>query len=66
MCDVCVCKLFWGGKIFVALFSGTIRPTKLKLSTHVDNGWMYHVYWNQAAAAYLSFCFFIFFPIIKH
>ena len=27
-------------KIFVALFSGTVRPIKLKLDTHVDNGWM--------------------------
>ena len=25
-------------KIFVALFSGTVKPTKLKLGTHVDNG----------------------------
>ena len=30
-------------------------PTKLKLGTHVDNGWMYCVYRNQAAAAYWSF-----------
>ena len=27
-------------KIFVALFSGTVRPVKLKLDTQVDNGWM--------------------------
>ena len=46
MC-VCFCKLF-SGKNFVALFSGTIRPTKLKLGTHVDDGWMYRVYQNQA------------------
>ena len=48
-------------KIFVTLFSGTVRPTKLKLGTHVDNGWMYHVYRKQAAAAYLSFYFLFFF-----
>ena len=41
-------------KIFVALFSGTVRPKKFKLGTLVDNGWMYRVYQNQAAAAYLS------------
>ena len=41
-------------KIFVALFSGTVRPIKLKLGTHVDNGWMYRVYRNQAATSYLS------------
>ena len=41
-------------KIFVTLFSGTIRLRRLKLGTHVDNGWMYRVYLNQAAAAYLS------------
>ena len=48
-------------KNFVALFSGTVRPIKLKLDTHVDSVWMYPVYRNQAAASYLSlissFCF---------
>ena len=43
--------------IFVTLFSGTVRPRKFTL---VDNGWMYRVYQNQAAAAYLSLYFFIF------
>ena len=47
-------------KIFVTLFSGTVRPRKLKLGAHMDNGWMYHVYQNQAAAAYLFLYFFIF------
>ena len=47
-------------KFLVTLFSGTVRPRRLKLGTHVDSGQMYHVYWNQAAAAYLSFYFFIF------
>ena len=37
-------------KVFVALFSGTMRSTKLKLGTHVDNGLMYRIYWNQTAA----------------
>ena len=26
--------------IFVTLFSGTVRPTKLKLCTHLCNGWL--------------------------
>ena len=47
-------------KFFVALFSGTVRPRRLKLGTHVDSGQMYHVYPNQAAAAYSSLYFFIF------
>ena len=47
-------------KIFVTLFSGTVRPTKFKLGTHMNNGWMYHVYRNQGTAAYSSLCFFIF------
>ena len=38
-----------------------MRPRRLKLGTHVDSGQMYHVYWNQAAAAYSSLYFFIFF-----
>ena len=37
-------------KFFITLFSGTVRPRRLKLSTHIDNGQMYLVYWNQAAA----------------
>ena len=47
-------------EIFVTLFSGTVRPRRLKLGTHVNSGQMYHVYWNQAAAAYSSLYFFIF------
>ena len=31
-------------KCFVTLFSGAVRPRKLKRYTHVDNGWMNHVY----------------------
>ena len=46
--------------IFVTLFSGTVRPRRLKLGAQLDNGWLYHVYRNQAAAAYLSLYFFIF------
>ena len=42
------------------LFSGTVRPRRLKLGAQVDNGWMYRVYRNQAAAAYLSLYFFLF------
>ena len=47
-------------KIFVTLFSGTVRPTKLKLGTQVDSGWMYCVYWNKPASAYLSLSSFFF------
>ena len=47
-------------KFFVTLFSGTVRPRRLKLGTHLDSGQMYHVYQNQAAAAYLFLYFFIF------
>ena len=46
-------------KFFVKVLSGTVRPKRLKLGTHVDSGWMYRVYQNQAAAAYSSF--FVFF-----
>ena len=41
-------------KYFVTLFSGTVRPRRLKLGTHVNSGQLYHVYQNQAAAAYSS------------
>ena len=47
--------------IFVTLFSETVRPRRLKLGTHMDSGQMYGVYRNQAAAAYWSPYFFIFF-----
>ena len=46
---------------FVTHFSGTVRPRRLKLSTHMASGQMYRVYWNQTSAAYLSLYFFIFF-----
>ena len=46
-------------KFLVTLFSGTVRPRRLKLGTHVDSGQMYHEYPNQAAPAYSSFYFFI-------
>ena len=45
--------------IFVTLFSGAVRPTKLIFGTHVHNGLMYCVYQNQTAAAY-STLYFIF------
>ena len=48
-------------KFFVTLFSGTVRPRRLKLCTHVDSGQMYRVYWNQAAAAFSSLYFSFFF-----
>ena len=47
-------------KVFLTLFSGTVRPRRLKLGTHVDSGQMYHVYRNQPAVAYSSLYFFIF------
>ena len=47
-------------EFFVTLFSGTVRPKIFKLGTLVDDGWMYHVFQNGAAAAYLSLYFFIF------
>ena len=51
-------------EFFVTLFSGTVRPRRLKLSTHVDCGQMYYAYRNQAAAAYSSLYFFIFLSLI--
>ena len=47
-------------KIFVILFSGTVRPRRLKLGTHMDRGQMYRVYRNQATAVYSSFYSFFF------
>ena len=46
---------------FVTLFSGTVRPRRLKHSTPVDNRQMYRVYRKQTAAAYWSFNFSFFF-----
>ena len=47
-------------KFFVTIFSGTVRPRRVKLGTHVNSGQIYHVYRNQAADAYSSLYFFIF------
>ena len=54
----------YGMKIFITLFSGTLRSRRLKLGTHVDNRQMYRVYQNQAAAAYSSLYFFIFLSLL--
>ena len=48
-------------KIFVALFSGTVRPIKLKLDTHMEIGWVYCLYSNQAATSYWSLISLFFF-----
>ena len=48
-------------KFYVTLFSGTVRPRRLKLCKHVDSGQMYHVYRNQAADIYSSLYFSFFF-----
>ena len=53
-------------KFFVTLFSSTVTPRRLKLSTHMDSGQMYRVYGNQAAAAYLFLYFFIFLSNFQH
>ena len=50
-------------KSFHHIFSGTVRPRRLKLSTHMNSGWLYRVYQNQAAIAYSSFFHFSFSPI---
>ena len=47
-------------KCFATLFSGAVRPRRLKLGLHVDRGQMYCVYRNQAAAAYSSLYSFFF------
>ena len=47
-------------KFFITLISGTVRPRRLKRDTHMDSGWMYGVYQNQAAAAYSSLYFYLF------
>ena len=45
---------------FLSHFSQELLRPKLKLGTHMDNGWLYRVYQNQAALAYSSLYFFIF------
>ena len=46
-------------KFSITFFTGTARP-RSKLDTHVDNGYMYYVYWNQAAVADFSLYFYFF------
>ena len=47
-------------KFFITLFSGTMRPRRLKLGTHMDSGQMFGMYQNQMAASYSCLYFFIF------
>ena len=52
---------------FFVTFIGTVRPRRLKLLTHVDNGWMYRVYRNHATALICPFIFhFSFSQIFMH
>ena len=48
-------------KLFVTLFSGTMRPKRVKLGTHVHSGQMYRVYQNQIAALIRPFISLFFF-----
>ena len=52
-------------KFFVTLFSGTWGLEDWNL-VHTDSGQMYHVYQNQAAAAYSSPYFFFFLSNFQH
>ena len=53
-------------KFFVKLFSGTVRPRRLKLGTHMDSGQMYRVYQNQGCCLFVPLFHFSFSPIFKH
>ena len=53
-------------KFFITHFLATVRPRRLTLGTHVDSGQMYHVYRNQAAAAYSSLYSFFFLSNFQH
>ena len=44
----------------VTLFIVTVKSRELKLSTHLDSGWMYNVYQNKHAATYTLFYLFSF------
>ena len=46
-------------KIFVALFSGTMKARKLKLGINMDNKWMYRAYqnWGQGPITHRSLLF---------
>ena len=46
-------------KFFVTLFSGTVRPRRLKLVTHVENGWEYRVYRNAFIRPFIFSFFFL-------
>ena len=51
----------------VSCIPESMRPRRLRLGAHMNGGWMYHVYRNQAAASYLSLYSFMFLsPIFKH
>ena len=54
-------------RIFVTLFSGMVRPRRLKSYTHMDNGQMYLVYRNHAAVLIPPFIFhFSFSPVFTY
>ena len=53
-------------EVFITFFLGAVRPRRLKLGTHVGSGQMYHVYWNQAAAAAYSSLYFQHWNFLSH
>ena len=52
-------------KFFVTLFSESRKRRRLKLVTHMDNGWMYRVYRNHDAALICPFMFPYFFIFLS-
>ena len=47
-------------KIFVAVFSGTVGPTKLNLDSHMDKGLLYRVKRNQEVKPIYNIICFVF------
>ena len=52
-------------KFFVTLLSGPLRPRRLKLGTHVNSGWMYGVYQNQAICPFIFYFSFSNIQVLK-
>ena len=54
-------------KISVTFFSGTVRPKRLTLGTHMDNGCMYRcILESGCCCLFVPLFLLFFFPIFKH
>ena len=52
-------------KIFIMLFSVTVKCRQLKLSTHLDSGWMHHGLNNEVTVYFVTIYLHFIYPCMR-